>query len=404
MPFPPVNEQMDIIRQNTAEIISETELEKKIAYSIHENKPLKIKFGADPSRPDLHIGHAVVLRKLRQFQDLGHEATLIIGDFTAMIGDPTGKNETRPSLTAAETKENSKSYFEQATKILDAKSVIIRYNSEWLGKMNFSDVIGLAAKYTVARMMERDEFEKRYTKGEPISVHEFLYPLAQAMDSVELQNDVELGGTDQKFNLLVARDIQTGYGMKFPQVCITMPILEGTDGVQKMSKSLGNYIAFTDSPKEMFGKTMSIPDRMLANYFKLATTLSHADVEKLMPDIAANPRDAKRRLAREIIKIYHSESAAAEAEAEFDKIFIKKEVPDDVQEVFFEEAALNICDVLVKTEATKSKGDARRLVEGGGVTLNGEKVSDFKFEIFFSETPQILKAGKRKFYSLKRKS
>jgi tyrosyl-tRNA synthetase len=268
MYFPSINEQLDIILNNTVEVLSTKELEKKIENSIKTCKPLRIKLGADPSRPDLHLGHSVVLRKLRDFQDLGHETILVIGDFTAMIGDPTGKSKTRPQLTAEETRENGKSYFEQASKILDANKTIICYNSDWLGKMTFSDVIKLSSHYTVARMLERDDFEKRYKSNEPISLHEFLYPLAQGMDSVHLKNDIEIGGTDQKFNLLVGRDLQREKGIN-PQVCITMPLLVGTSGVDKMSKSLGNDICFNDSPEEMYGKIMSIPDNLIQTYYKL---------------------------------------------------------------------------------------------------------------------------------------
>ncbi len=283
--FPPVEEQLRQIRRGVVEIIPEEELVQKLERSYRTGKPLIVKLGCDPSRPDLHLGHAVVLRKLRQFQDLGHQAVLIIGDFTAMIGDPTGRSKTRPALTLEETRANGRTYFEQAAKILDPERTIIRYNSEWLGRMTFRDVIELAAKYTVARMLERDDFEKRYKAGEPIGIHEFLYPLAQAMDSVEIQADVELGGTDQRFNLLVGRDIQQAYGQE-PQVCLLMPILEGTDGVEKMSKSLDNYIGITEPPEEMYGKVLSIPDHLIYRYFELAT------------DIPTEELPAKKRICR----------------------------------------------------------------------------------------------------------
>ncbi|MCC6398951.1 MAG: tyrosine--tRNA ligase, partial [Bacteroidetes bacterium] len=257
--FPPLNEQMDLIRRGAAEIIREEDLARKIESSLRTRKPLRIKLGCDPSRPDLHLGHSVVLRKLRQFQDLGHHAILIVGDFTGMIGDPSGRSKTRPPLTLEETRKNGQSYFEQATRILSTKKIQMMYNSDWLDKMSFADVIALGAKYTVARMLERDDFERRYKAGEPISIHELLYPLAQAMDSVAVEADVELGGTDQKFNLLVGRDIQREYGMD-PQVTLTMPILPGTDGVEKMSKSLDNYIGISEPPQQIYGKTLSIPD------------------------------------------------------------------------------------------------------------------------------------------------
>ena len=293
--FAPINEQMDLIKRGAFEIIPEEELVKKLEKSIQSGKPLNIKLGCDPSRPDLHIGHSVVLRKLAQFQSLGHQAILIIGDFTGMIGDPSGRNVTRPALSLQETRINGQSYFEQASKILSKEKTKIVYNSEWLSKMNFEDVIKLASKYTVARMIERDDFTKRFKAGEPISVHEFLYPLAQAMDSVAIESDVELGGTDQKFNLLVGRDIQREYG-KEPQVILTMPLIVGTDGVEKMSKSYNNYIGISDSPKDIFGKTLSIPDSLIYNYYELATDISNKellDINDKLNGNSVNPRDLK---------------------------------------------------------------------------------------------------------------
>ncbi len=297
MPFPSVQEQLDIIVGNVVEIISVDELEQKLLLSLKTCKPLKIKLGADPSRPDLHLGHSVVLRKLREFQDLGHEAILIIGDFTAMIGDPSGKSKTRPQLTAEEARENGLSYFEQASKILDPQKTTICYNADWLGKMTFADVIKLSSHYTVARMLERDDFERRYRGQEPISIHEFLYPLAQGMDSVHLRNDVELGGTDQKFNLLVGRDLQREYGIA-PQVCITMSLLVGTDGKEKMSKSLGNAICFNDSPADMYGKSLSIPDTLIETYCKLLLPAADNVVQEILSKCEADPRTAKRALAK----------------------------------------------------------------------------------------------------------
>jgi len=270
--FPPINEQMDLIKRGISEIIPEEELLRKLEGSLREGKPLNIKLGCDPSRPDLHIGHSVVLRKLAQFQSLGHQAILIIGDFTGMIGDPSGRNITRPALSLQEARNNGESYLEQASKILSKERTKIVYNSEWLGKMSFEDVIKLSSKYTVARMLERDDFTKRYKSGEPISMHEILYPLAQAMDSVAISSDVELGGTDQKFNLLVGRDIQREFGME-PQIILTMPLIVGTDGIEKMSKSYNNYIGISDSPKEIFGKTLSIPDSLITNYYEVATDI-----------------------------------------------------------------------------------------------------------------------------------
>ncbi len=405
MKFLPLNEQMDLIKRGAHEIIPEDELVKKIEKSIKEEKPLKIKLGCDPSRPDLHLGHSVVLRKLGQFQQLGHQAILIIGDFTGMIGDPSGRNVTRPSLSLEETRKNGESYLEQASKILNKEKTKIVYNSEWLSKMSFEDVIKLSSKYTVARMIERDDFTKRFKAGEPISLHEFLYPLAQAMDSVAISSDVELGGTDQKFNLLVGRDIQREFGME-PQVILTMPLIVGTDGIEKMSKSYNNYIGISDSPQEIFGKTLSIPDSLIYNYYELATDISNEelfDLRKQLNDQQVNPRDLKRKLAKTIVKMYHSENAAIEAEAEFDKIFIRKEVPDEIPEVILEqgETEIGILELLVKVNFASSKGEARRLVVQGGVTIDGNKVDDISANITLNKE-LILKVGKRKFIKLKK--
>ena len=400
--FPNINEQIDVIKRGVFEIIPEEELEKKLENSFKENKPLNIKLGCDPSRPDLHIGHSVVLRKLAQFQELGHQAILIIGDFTGMIGDPSGRNVTRPSLSLEETRINGESYFEQASKILHKEKTKIVYNSEWLGKMSFEDVIRLSSKYTVARMLERDDFTKRYKNGEPISLHELLYPLAQAMDSVAIKSDVELGGTDQKFNLLVGRDIQREFGVE-PQVILTMPLLVGTDGVEKMSKSYNNYIGISESPKEMFGKTLSIPDELIYTYFELATNIQNKELEdiKLKLDKKnVNPRDLKRHLAKVLITMYHNKKAAEEAEAEFDKIFIQKQVPDDIPEFRIDNGTeIGILDLLVKVNFATSKGEARRLVVQGGVSLDGEKLTDINAQIKIDKIT-VLKAGKRKFIKI----
>ena len=398
--FPPINEQMDLIKRGTAEIIPEEDLVKKLERSSSEGIPLNIKLGCDPSRPDLHIGHSVVLRKLAQFQTLGHQAILIVGDFTGMIGDPSGRNATRPSLSLKETREHGQSYFQQASKILDAQKTKIVYNSEWLGKMSFEDVIKLSAKYTVARMLERDDFTKRFKGGEPISIHELLYPLAQAMDSVAIKSDVELGGTDQKFNLLVGRDIQREHGQE-PQVILTMPLLVGTDGVEKMSKSYDNYIGISESPKEIFGKTLSIPDSLIYNYYELASDISSSElngVKHQLDDSKVNPRDIKRRLARTLVRMYHSEEAAIQAQEEFDRIFIKKEIPDQVEEFKIDEnnSEFNILDLILKVNFAPSKGEARRLVTQGGVSIDGNKVADFNMQVKLSDG-MILKVGKRKF-------
>jgi tyrosyl-tRNA synthetase len=400
--FPTINEQMDVIKRGTSEIIPEEDLVKKLERSIKTNKPLNIKLGCDPSRPDLHLGHSVVLRKLRQFQDLGHIAILIVGDFTGMIGDPSGKSRTRPSLTLEETHRNGQSYFEQAEKILSSERVSMQYNSDWLNKMSFADVIRLASKYTVARMLERDDFTIRYKAGEPISVHEFLYPLAQAMDSVAINSDVELGGTDQKFNLLVGRDIQREYDQE-PQVILTMPILIGTDGVDKMSKSLDNYIGISDSSKEIFGKTLSIPDKLIYQYFELVTDVPKQELLEIkcsLENVKTNPRDIKRHLARTLVRMYHSQTSADNAEKEFDKIFIQKSIPDNIEE-FKRCESINITALLTEAKLAASKSEARRLIDQGGVSIDDERVTDPNL-LLPDKDEFILKVGKRRFLKVKR--
>jgi len=399
--FPSVKEQLEVIKRGTSEIIPEEELVKKLEKSFETGKPLNIKLGCDPTRPDLHLGHSVVLRKLAQFQKLGHQAILIIGDFTALIGDPSGRNTTRPPLTEADIVENAKSYFEQAYKILDKEKTKIVYNSEWLGKMNFADVIKLASKYTVARMLERDDFTNRFKGGIPISMHEILYPLAQAMDSVAIESDVELGGTDQKFNLLVGRDIQRENGIT-PQVILTMPILVGTDGVEKMSKSYDNYIGISDSPKDIYGRTLSIPDHIIYNYYEVATDISAdelSQIKLLLEDKNNNPRDLKRQLARILVEMYHSKEAAILAEEEFDNIFINKGIPEDIPEMKFDVDKMTIIDLIAHINFAPSKGEARRLIQQGGVSIDGNKVTDFSYEVIF-DNEKILKVGKRKFLKL----
>jgi tyrosyl-tRNA synthetase len=398
--FPTLNEQMDILKSGAAEVLPEDEIVKKVEYAIKKNKPMIIKLGCDPSRPDLHIGHAVVLRKMRQFQDMGHHAILIVGDFTGMIGDPTGKSKTRPALTIEETRANGQSYFDQASHILSEKNLTIKYNSEWLSEMSFADVIKLSAQYTVAQMLERDDFSKRFNANEPLSIHEFLYPLAQAMDSVAIKSDIELGGTDQKFNLIVGREIQKAYGV-VPQGIIIMPILEGTDGVEKMSKSLGNYIAITDTPREMFGKVMSIPDTMITRYLQYAANASEAEVKAMSEGLAndaIHPRTAKVETAMRTVALYHGEEAGKAAFEEFERIFVKKDVPDEIEERIITELGTNplVVDVLAHTGMVASKGEARRLIQGGGASIDGEKVQDINDTIDLS-SPRILKAGKRKF-------
>ena len=405
MNFPPIKEQMELISKNTVEIIPEDELEKKLAKSIKENKPLKIKLGCDPSRPDLHIGHSVVLQKLRDFQDLGHVVVLIIGDFTAMIGDPSGRNKTRPALTLEETRINGKTYFDQASKILSDKNLEIRYNSEWLEKMNFRDVIKLASHYTVAQILQRDDFEIRMKEQTPISLHELLYPLSQAMDSVAVKSDVELGGTDQKFNLLVGRDIQQEYGQE-PQCIVTMELLEGTDGVEKMSKSLDNAICFTDSPRDIFGKTMSIPDNLILKYFTLTTPLAVTElkeIEKQLKNPKTNPRNLKVRLGYELVKKYYDEEAAKNAEQEFESIFVKKGIPDDIPEYDWYNIDLGLPAILKETKLTDSTSDSTRLIKAGAVSIDGEKITDIKFDLKSVHKKEfVIKVGKRKFLKVKK--
>ncbi|MEM1041766.1 MAG: tyrosine--tRNA ligase [Bacteroidota bacterium] len=396
MLFPPLDDQLAQIRRGTAQIIPEDALVEKLKRAEATGTPLTVKLGCDPSRPDLHLGHAVVLRKLRQFQDLGHRVVLIVGDFTGMIGDPSGKSKTRPALTLEETRANGQSYFEQASKILDPDKTTIRYNGDWLGQMSFADVIRLASGYTVARMLERDEFENRYKKGEPISVHEFLYPLAQAQDSVELEADVELGGTDQTFNLLVGRDIQSAAGQE-PQVCLTMPILEGTDGLEKMSKSLDNYVGIAEPPEEMYGKTLSIPDALIYRWVELATDVPTDDLPRWKTYADENPRDAKHDLAHTVVRMYHGAGAADAARRHFEKTVIQGGVPDDMPEVAVDGETVGIIDLMRQAGFAKSNGEARRLVQQNAVSVDDEKVTDPFADIDLAGAPLVLKVGKRRF-------
>ena len=397
MGFLSVNEQMDLIRRGAEEIIPEDELVRKLERSQSKNIPLIIKLGCDPSRPDLHIGHGVVLRKLRHFQDLGHTAVLVIGDFTAMIGDPSGRNKTRPQLTLQEARSNAETYVNQSKVILDMDKAIVKYNSEWLGKMNFNDVVRLASSYTVARMLERDDFTKRFQSEVPISIHEFLYPLAQAKDSVELKSDVELGGTDQKFNLLVGRDLQKHNGQE-PQCIITTPLIEGTDGVEKMSKSYGNDIGLHDSPEEMYGKTLSISDGMIVRWLTLAAdadskTIEYAD--KQLNDPKVNPMEIKRLLARMIVSLFHNDELAEKAEKHFNEVVVGKGVPDDIPVYSISKEDL-IVNIIFNSGLLKSKGEARRMIKQGAVKLDDKRVNDVQATIL-PDREQILKVGKRRF-------
>ena len=401
MTYLPVKEQMELIRRGVDELIPEQDLIQKLEQSRETDTPLTIKLGCDPSRPDLHIGHGVVLRKLRHFQDLGHTAVLVIGDFTAMIGDPSGRNKTRPQLTLEEAKSNAVSYVDQYKVILDINSLIIKYNSEWLNEMNFSDVIGLASKYTVARMLERDDFTKRYNAETPISLHEFLYPLAQGMDSVQLKADVELGGTDQKFNLLVGRDLQREYGQE-PQCIVTLPLLEGTNGVEKMSKSYGNDIGLLDPPEEKYGKIMSISDDMIAKYFRLAADADDEKVtavEKQLTDGKTNPRDIKRELGRAVVELYHGAEEALAAEQHFDKIIVQKDIPEVMDEIELDSDQL-LVDVITSAGLTKSKGEARRLIKQNAVKLDGTVCCDIDHTLT-AGNELVIKVGKRRFIKVK---
>jgi len=393
-------EQLEQIRRGSEEIISEEELLKKLRKSYETDTPLRIKAGFDPTAPDLHLGHTVLIQKLKHFQDLGHQVIFLIGDFTGMIGDPTGKNETRKALTKEDVLANAETYKEQVFKILDPAKTEVAFNSTWMEKMSSADMIKLASQYTVARMLERDDFSKRYTGNKPISIHEFLYPLVQGYDSVALRSDVELGGTDQKFNLLVGRDLQRGEGQE-PQVALTMPILEGLDGVQKMSKSLNNYIGITDTPQNMFGKVMSITDELMFRYYLLLSDKTIAEIEDLKKAVsggAKHPMDAKKELAMEIVARFHSDADAVEAREGFEQVFSKRENPDDMPELKIS-AECKILDAIVKElKFLPSNSEARRLAKQGGVYIDGEKTEDIDQCLTAGE--YVLKVGKRKFAKL----
>ncbi len=397
MSFLPVREQMELIRRGVEEIIPEDDLISKLENSRESGTPLIVKLGCDPSRPDLHIGHGVVLRKLRHFQDLGHQAVLVIGDFTAMIGDPSGRNKTRPQLTLEEARTNAKSYVNQSKVILDIDKLKILYNSEWLNSMNFSDVIKLAGSTTVARMLERDDFTKRYEAEVPISLHEFLYPLAQGQDSVELNADVELGGTDQKFNLLVGRDLQKDAGQD-PQCIITLPLLEGTDGAEKMSKSYGNDIGLLDKPEDIYGKILSIPDEMIEKWFILAADTDEETLNSIknrLQDSSVNPMEIKRELARDVVALYYDGEMALEAEAHFNNVVVRKGIPDDMPTYVLESERL-VVNVIAESGILKSKSEARRMITQGAVQLDGVLVDNIQ-AIVLPGAKQVLKVGKRRF-------
>lgn len=392
--------QLEIISINTEEIIPEKELLIKLKDSVKNSIPLNVKLGFDPSRPDLHVGHSVVLNKLKSIQDLGHNIILVVGDFTAMIGDPTGQNKTRPQLSISETKKNAETYINQVSKILNINKTKIVYNSSWLNDISFSKIIELCSKFTISQFLERDDFSKRYKNGKPISIHEFMYPLAQAYDSVFLRSDIELGGTDQKFNLLLARDLQKYYEMK-KQVAVTMPILEGTDGKDKMSKSYDNYIAFNDTPNDMYGKVMSINDELVFKYFSLLTKVNNKEIEDFKLNLKSNklhPKDLKRKLSREIVSIYYDDEAASRAEINFDKIFVNKSIPDNIPE-FKVTGEIKIIDCIYKANLITSRSEIKRLIKQGAVRVNDEQILDLNF-IVEAKKHNVIKVGKRKFLKI----
>ncbi len=396
-----IEDELRIIKKNVVDLLPEDEMVEKLKRSRQTGRPLRIKFGADPTRPDLHLGHYVALRKLKDFQDLGHKVVFIIGDFTGLIGDPSGRSKTRPRLSEEEVRENAKTYFEQVGRVLDVEKVEIRYNSEWLGKMTARDVIELAATYTVSRMLERDDFAKRFKNEIPIYIHEILYPLFQGYDSYAIEADVEVGGTDQTFNFLVGREVQKAFGQE-PQVILTVPLLEGTDGKQKMSKSLDNYIGISEPPGEIYGKVMSIPDELVVKYFKLVLYYDEDQLEEVRRQMEENPRDTKARLAYEIVKLFYSESEARRAAEEFDRVFREKQLPSEMPEFYVPAEGKNIVDLLVEIGFAKSKSEGRRLVSQGGVRVDGERVTDIEAIIVPGENGSVLKVGKRRFARLLR--
>ncbi len=396
-------EQFRILSDGVADILPEDEFYAKLERSVQNGTPLRVKLGCDPSRPDLHIGHAVVLEKLRQFQELGHTVIFIIGDFTAMIGDPSGRSKTRPALTLDETQQNAQTYLDQVGIVLDVSRAEIRHNSEWLARLTFSDVIRLASQVTVSQMLERDDFHDRFEREQPIALHEFLYPLAQGLDSVQVRADVEIGGTDQRFNFLLARELQKHAGQE-PQAIVLLPLLEGTDGVHKMSKSLGNYIALLDSPREMFGKVMSIPDELIVRYYRYATFASAEQAQQMEEQLrqgVLHPRDAKALVAERLVARYHGEHAAQLAREEFDRMFRQKQLPDEIETV---ELSLSppvpLVDVIVAAGLAPSKSEARRLLAQGGVSVDGNRITEISSRI---ETggEYIIKVGKRRFARVK---
>jgi tyrosyl-tRNA synthetase len=395
-----VKEQLEVIRRVTVEIIPEEELIRKLELSIKENKPLRIKMGFDPTAPDIHLGHTVGIRKLKQFQELGHLVVLIIGDYTGMVGDPSGRSETRPQLSYEEVQKNAETYQKQFFKILDRKKTEVHFNGEWFSKMGFQEIMYLASKFTLARILERDDFAERYKEQSPISLHELFYPIMQAYDSVAIKADLEIGATEQKFNLLAARQIQEEYDLS-PQVILTMPVLPGTDGVQRMSKSIGNYIGIDETPDEIFGKIMSIPDELIYPYFELLTDLIPSELKKIKKEIEGrevNPMGWKKKLGWEIVKMYHGQKDADKAQTEFEKVFSKKELPEKI-EVFHlktDKPAIWIVKLLTETSLCSSSSEARRLIKQGGVYIDNQKVEDENLQLG-TKGEKLIKVGKRKF-------
>ena len=392
-----VGEQIEILKRGVEHLVSEEELRAKIERSLKEGKPLRVKAGFDPTAPDIHIGHTVLIRKMRQFQDLGHEVIFLIGDFTGMIGDPSGKDKMRPRLSEEDVKRNAETYKEQVFKILDPERTVIDFNSRWCSAMSFRDVLELASKYTVARMLERDDFADRYRSGKPITIMEFLYPLVQAYDSVALRADVELGGTDQIFNLLVGRDVQREYGQE-PQVVMTTPLLVGTDGVEKMSKSLGNYIGINEPPSEIYGKTMSIPDDLIYPYFELATDVPLSELRRIkseLEDPEVNPMDLKMRLARKFVEMYHGREAALRAEKEFNRVFRERKIPEEMKEHAVRcREKIWIVRLLRDSGLAPTNSEARRLISQGAVSIDGQRISDPNLDLDL-RGGEVLKVGRR---------
>ncbi len=400
-----IQEQLSYLTKGTVDVIRAEDLRVKLEAAAKAGHKLRIKAGFDPTAPDLHVGHTVLIRKMRHFQQLGHDVIFLIGDFTGLIGDPTGRNATRPALTPEQIAENAETYKTQVFKLLDPDKTIIEFNAKWMNAFTSIDFIKLTAKATIAQMLERDEFNKRYQAGIPISVHEFLYPLVQGYDSVALRSDVELGGTDQKFNLLMAREIQRAYGME-PQVVMTTPLLEGLDGVNKMSKSYGNYIGINEAPDDIYGKAMSVSDAMMWRYYELLTDLTVTEVAALKAEVesgARHPRDVKSELAKKLVADFHSQSAANQAEAEFTRRFREHQAPTDIEtrQVQLSEPTIKLIDLIVQTELAPSKAEARRLIAQGGVKLNGEKVGDAMAQLNPAETREVLlQVGKLKFLKI----